>query len=53
MATLSTAASHLLAWFNMYKTTATKYSQFLTYHPKAQRRGLFELSLAELLSYGY
>ena len=53
MATLTKAAEHLLAWFNMYKTTATKYDQFLTYHPKAQRRGLFADALNELLAYGY
>lgn len=53
MATLTKAAQHLLAWFNLYRTTATRYNEFLLAHPKAQRRGLFADSLTELLYYGY
>ena len=50
---LSNAAQKLLAWFNLYSVTATAYDQHLTYHPKAQRRGLFVSALAELVAYGY
>lgn len=51
---LSTYATKLLAWLNIYKISATSYDYKLTnYAPKSQRRGIFKDALAELVSYGY
>jgi hypothetical protein len=44
-------AQKLLAWFGIYKITATQYDAGLP--PKAQRRGLFVDALEELVTYGY
>lgn len=54
MATLSIYATKLLAWFNIYQVSATDYDTYLTTrYPKAQRRGIFEAALEELVYYGY
>jgi hypothetical protein len=51
---LSTFAQKLLAWFNIYKTTATAYNTNLnSKFPKAERRGAFVTALAELVYNGY
>jgi hypothetical protein len=51
---LSKNAQKLLAWFGLYKTTATDYKIGLdTKYPKAQRRGAFVAALDELYAGGY
>ncbi len=49
---LSKNAEKLLAWFGLYKISATAYDAHLTAHPKAQRHGAFVSALAELVA-GY
>ena len=54
MAALSIYAEKLLLWFNRYKVTPGGYWYHLSYHPKAQQRGIFKEAFDELISqYGY
>jgi len=48
---LSLAAQKLLKWFNIYKISPKQYYNHLSYHPKAQQRGLFKQAFDELLIY--
>jgi hypothetical protein len=51
---LSRNAEKLLAWFGLYRTTATAYKLNLdSKYPKAQRRGAFVPALDELYAGGY
>jgi hypothetical protein len=50
---LSQYAQKLLAWFNLYKITATDYDTRLNTLPKYHKRGVFATALAELVSGGY
>lgn len=50
---LSRNAEKLLAWFGLYKISATDYEAQLATHPKAQRHGAFVAALAELVENYY
>ena len=50
---LSFYAQKLLAWFGLYKITATTYNTRISYEPNVHAHGIFASALAELVAGGY